>query len=196
MARKRACSARSGGLLSPFRQTAPARSCCLFAAAARRSPPGPTSQSPGIAGTVVDALSARSGGYLTPSSHRTLEQKGVDHAVLARSRPQRGTAHFRFQAARGRDAVPDRHRARQLRHADQAAGPHALAGPARGRDRRGVHHQAGHPAQRPRRGRVQGRRRLRRRSPTPPAASCPSRTGWRSWSAGSSPATCGRSSAG
>src|ERR1700741_5263653 len=31
-----------------------------------------------------------------------------------------------------------------------------------------------------------------RRSPTPPAVSCPSRTGWRRWSAGSSPATCGR----
>ena len=52
----------------------------------------------------------------------------------------------------------------------------AVAGPARGGDHRGVHHQPGHPAERPRGRRVQGRRRPgvdRQRGPPLPVRAGP-----------------------
>ena len=68
-------------------------------------------------------------------------------------------------------AVPDRDRPRLLRHAGQAEGPGALAGASGSGDRRGLHHQPGHPPQRPGRRGVQGRGRpgvdRQRRPPVP-----------------------------
>ena len=72
---------------------------------------------------------------------------------------RRGAADLGLEAQGRRDAVPHRHRARRARGPDQAEIAHAVACAARGRDRRNVRHQSGHPARTARRGVLQGRRR-------------------------------------
>ena len=71
--------------------------------------------------------------------------------------------------------LQDRHRQGHARVPGRPGGAAALARPARGRPGHRVRHPPGHPARHPRRRHLQGRRRLRRRSPTPPAGSSTSR---------------------
>ena len=95
------------------------------------------------------------------SRRHTYDDKGKSHARLLRPGARRGDAHLGWQDPDRRCAVRRGGRARQVGHAVLPQGALAVAGAARGVDPRGVRHHAGHPVERARGDRPQGRQRRR-----------------------------------